>query len=224
MRKLAIKKESILKNLNEAKKNLEEKYIEEMSRLEELSNSILAKQEKIENSIDSVPNSFNNIINKKDYVQGYQILQELKKLNHELIPKNDIKNKNSGFKDNLYFESYESNEVNIILPENGAYKEELKICDNKINLIPEQESKIKIELLGGNLIFTLSIKIEPEYYNKYHPLFKGYFMLINNENKIEYTSFIGNIYAGGEQILSTEFAYEDIKNVIGGNNNFLFKY
>ena len=220
MRKLAIKKESILKNLNEAKKNLEEKYIEEMSRLEELSNSILAKQEKIENSIDSVPNSFNNIINKKDYVQGYQILQELKKLNHELIPKNDIKNKNSGFKDNLYFESYESNEVNIILPENGAYKEELKICDNKINLIPEQESKIKIELLGGNLIFTLSIKIEPEYYNKYHPLFKGYFMLINNENKIEYTSFIGNIYVGGEQILSTEFAYEDIKNVIGGNNNF----
>ena len=72
------------------------------------------------------------------------------------------------------------------------YLEELKICDKEIKLLNDHKSGFKIHLLGGNFAFTLSIKVENEYYNKYHLNFRGYFMLINSKKRCEFTIFIWN--------------------------------
>ena len=220
IKKLTIKKDIALKNIEDMKKELEWNFVEKINLLRDLSTKIENKKENIENSIDSVPNSFSNIISQKDFNQGKQICKELKKLNAQLIPLDEIKQKISSRKFNLYFETFESEEINISLPENGNYLEELKIFDNEIKLIPEHQSKLKIDLLGGNFIFTLSIKIEDEYYNKYHPTFKGYFILINPDTKCEYANFIGSIYTNGIQILSIELEFDNVKKIIGEKNKF----
>ena len=220
IKKLTIKKDIALKNIEDMKKELEWNFVEKINLLRDLSTKIENKKENIENSIDSVPNSFSNIISQKDFNQGKQICKELKKLNAQLIPLDEIKQKISSRKFNLYFETFESEEINISLPDNGNYLEELKIFDNEIKLIPEHQSKLKIDLLGGNFIFTLSIKIEDEYYNKYHPTFKGYFILINPDTKCEYANFIGSIYTNGIQILSIELEFDNVKKIIGEKNKF----
>ena len=52
----------------------------------------MKQKENIDNSIDSVPNSFNNIIERDDYGQGEQILEELKKLNTKFDKKENFEN------------------------------------------------------------------------------------------------------------------------------------
>ena len=220
IKQLTIKKDIGLKNLEEAKKELEWNYIEKINILKDLSKTAEDKIENIENSIDSVPNSFSNIIIQKDFNQGKQIFKELKKINSQIIPLEELNPKKESKKNNIYFETFESDEINLVLPENGIYLEELNIYDNEIKLIDQHQCKLKIDLLGGNFIFTLTIKLENEYYNKYHPMFKGYFILINSENRCEFANFMGNIYTNGEQILSIELGFEDIKNIIGESNKF----
>ena len=220
LKKLTIKKEIALKNLEETKKETELNFMEKINLLKDLSKNIESKKEVLENSIDSVPNSFINIINQKDLIQGKQILKELKKLNSQLKSFEDLNPRKEENKTNIYFETFESDEINLKLPQNGQYLEELNICNKKINLMNEHECRLKMDLLGGNLVCTLSIKIESNYYNKYHPMFRGYLMLINSDKRCEYSNFFGNIYTNGVQILSVELVYESIKKIIGEKNEF----
>ena len=217
---LTIKKDIAIKNLEDTKKELEWNFIEKINILKDLSTSIETKKENIDNSIDSVPNSFSNIISQKDFNQGKQIFKELKKLNSQLIPLEDLNPKIDSKKNNLYFETFESEEINLVLPQNGIYLEELNVCDQEIKLINEHQSRFKIDLLGGNFVFTLSIRVGNEYYNKYHPMFRGYFMLINPEKRCEYANFIGSIFTNGVQILSVELEYNKIKTIVGEKNEF----
>ena len=219
-KRLSIKKEQAIKNLDETKKELEWNFIEKINILNDLSSSIEKKKESIENSIDSVPNSFSNIIAQKDLIQGKQIFKELKKLNSQLRDLEDLNPKIESKKNNFYYETFESEEINIVLPQNGIYLEELKICDKEIKLFNEHKSGFKIDLLGGNFVFTLSIRVENEYYNKYHPMFRGYFMLINSKKKCEYSIFIGNIFLNEIQILTVELGYDNLKKFIGESNEF----
>ena len=220
LKKLTIKKEIALKNLEETKKETELNFMEKINLLKDLSKNIESKKEVLENSIDSVPNSFINIINQKDLIQGKQILKELKKLNSQLKSFEDLNPRKEENKTNIYFETFESDEINLKLPQNGQYLEELNICNKKINLMNEHECRLKMDLLGGNLVCTLSIKIDSNYYNKYHPMFRGYLMLINSDKRCEYSNFFGNIYTNGVQILSVELVYESIKKIIGEKNEF----
>ena len=220
IRKLTVKKDIALKNMEEAKKQLESNIIKKINILNDISTTLENKKESIENSIDSVPNSFSNLISQKDYNQGKQICKELKKLNSQLISIDDVKKKIGPKKNDICFETFESDEIDISLPQNGQYLEELKIYDNEIKIIPEHKSQFKIDLLGGNFIFTLTIYIGKEYYEKYHPMFRGYFMVVNDENRLEYANLIGSVYANGVQILTVELEYDNFIKIIGKNPKF----
>ena len=206
--------------MEEAKKQLESNIIKKINILNDISTTLENKKESIENSIDSVPNSFSNLISQKDYNQGKQICKELKKLNSQLISIDDVKKKIGPKKNDICFETFESDEIDISLPQNGQYLEELKIYDNEIKIIPEHKSQFKIDLLGGNFIFTLTIYIGNEYYEKYHPMFRGYFMVVNDENRLEYANLIGSVYANGVQILTVELEYDNFIKIIGKNPKF----
>ena len=135
-----------LKNLEEVKKETEWNFTEKINILKDLSKSIENKKEILENSIDSVPNSFINIINQKDLIQGKQILKELKKINSQLKSLDDLNPKIEKKKNNIYLETFESEEINLKLPENGQYLEELNIYNKEINLMNEHKSRFKIDL------------------------------------------------------------------------------
>ena len=220
IKKLTTKKEIALKNIEEAKKQFESNIIQKINILKDISTTLENKKDSIENSIDSVPNSFSNLISQKDYNQGKQICKELKKLNAQLISIDDIKKKIEPKKNNICFETFESDMIDISLPQNGQYLEELKIYDNEIKICPEHKSQFKIDLLGGNFIFTLMIDIGNEYYEKYHPMFRGYFMVINTENRFEYANLIGSVYANGTQILTVELEYNNFIKIVGEKAKF----
>ena len=216
IRELEIKKSRINDVLDSIKKEISTKFIDQINNIKDIIKSAKNKKEKIENSIDSIPNSFNNIINENDYGQGGQILEELKKLNKEVISNEQLEQK-SKIKSNLFFESFESEKINLILPNNGNYQEELKIIDKELNFIPEHKCKLSIQLLGGNIHFSITLKVDNEYYLNHNPKFYGHFILINSKKRTEYSIFGGNYYANGNQILSVDFDFNEIKGLLDDN-------
>ena len=162
----------------------------------------------------------NNIIDCHIYGQGHQILEELKKINGQIISEDEVKKK-LDIKSNLFFEFHESDKINLFLPENNNYIEEYIIFDNQIEFIPETICKLKIQLLGGNLVLVLSIEIKEEYYLKNQPKFYTYFIFKNKAKNYFDTLFNGDAYSNGIQILTTELDLDQVKKVLNNNNNFV---
>ena len=221
-----IKKIRYIKILESLKEDITSKYEKQVRELDEVLDSLKEKKENIESSIYSVPNSFNNIIERNDYGQGSQITEELKKLNDVYNDNNEFKDKCdkiTNIKRNLNIEYYESEKINIVFPNEGNYIEEFNIIDKEIKFITNHDSRFKVQLLGGNIIFSLFIKIEDEYYHICYPKFHCHIIFTNSLNRIEYTEFNDQIYSNGENILCVEIAYETMKDFIKEDNQFDFK-
>ena len=108
------------------------------------------KKESIENSIESVPNSFNNIIQRNDLVQGKLIFEDLKKINNKIISKEEIEEKKE-IKTDLFIESYKIDNIQLTFPINGQYIEEFNVINKDLDFIQGHPCKIQINLLGGNV-------------------------------------------------------------------------
>ena len=221
---LDLKKTRNNKILEEIKKDMDFQYIEHIKKLNDLVNSISVQIENIDNSIYSVPNSFNNIVEKHDYGQGQQILEQLKKLNEKFNVNNKEIAEKVNIKNNFNFECFESEYLTINIPNNGEYLEELNILDKDLDFIPNHKCKLKIQFLGGNIIFTLSIEVDPDYYREARPKFNAHIYIINPANKIEFSDFYGDVYANGVQILSVETFYDSFKEFLNKDNNFQAKF
>ena len=222
IKEIGVKKIRINDILEMIKKENEQKCDEQINQLNELKKKIMKQKENIDNSIDSVPNSFNNIIERNDYGQGEQILEELKKLNTKYDNKEENFEKYN-FKLNLCFEWFESENIKINLPNEGNYVEEFIFFDKQINIIPEHICKFKAQLLGGNMVFILSIEINDEYYLKNNPKFYVHFVFRNIDNNNLYCVFYGDIYSNGVEILSAELSFEEVKKVFDKENSFELK-
>ena len=195
-------------------KEIENKYQKELDDINEDLNLLKIKKGNIENAIESVPNSFNNIIEKNDYGQGDNILEELKKLNMKYEDKNELK-KNYDINNNLCLEWFESDDIKFTLPK-GDYIEELIVYDHQLDFIPQQNFRLKVQLLCQNVVFILSFHIKKEEYIKSHPKFYGHFVFKGKDIQQFYSVFYGDIYANEDevQILTSEIAFEQIKELI----------
>ena len=222
IKEIGVKKIRANDILDTIKKENEEKYNEQINQLNELKTNLMKEKENIDNSIDSVPNSFNNIIERDDYGQGEQILEELKKLNKKFVRKEEYFEKYN-FKSNLCFEWFESESIKLNLPNEGNYVEELIFFDKEIDFIPGHICKFKTQLLGGNMVFILSIEINDEYYYKNNPKFYAHFVFRNLDNNNLYCVFYGDIYSNGVEILSAELSFEQVKEVLDNEKSFDLK-
>jgi len=221
-----IKKIRYIKILESLKEDITSKYEKQVRKLDEVLDSLKEKKENIESSIYSVPNSFYNIIERNDYGQGTQITEELKKLNDSYKDNNDFKDKCDeiiNIKRNLNIEYFETENINIIFPNEGNYIEEFTVIDKEINFITNHDSRFKVQLLGGNIIFSLFIKVDDKYYHLCQPKFHCHIIFTNSLRRIEYTEFNDQIYSNGEDILCVEIAYETMKDFIKEDNKFDFK-
>ena len=143
----------------------------------------------------------------KDYGQSKQILEDLKKINNikkEEIEFNDKLKSGKNFK----IENFESDKIEIKFP--IEYKEEEILKEVELNFIEGHQSKLKVQLLGERAIFTLTIEVEQEYYEKCEPKFSGYFMIFNEQKYIDYSGFGINYYDNGIFLLSVEIGYDRI--------------
>ena len=216
IKNLELQKKKINDILELVKTDNEKKFDQEIKKLNDLVDTITNQKENIENSINSVPNSFNNIIYRHDYGQGQLILEELKKVNRNIISEDEVI-RQIGVKSNLFWEFHQSETITFVIPDN-EYIEEYIVFDSQINFIPETVCKLKAQFLGGSFVFILSIEINEEYYHNHQPKFYTYFSFKNPENKYFYTVFSGDVYSNGIQILTTELGFEQIKEMIIDNN------
>ena len=203
-------------------KEIEKKYQKEIDDINEELNLLKIKKGNIENAIESVPNSFNNIVEKNDYGQGDSILEELKKLNMKYEDKNELKI-NFDINNNLCLEWFESDDIKLPLPK-GDYIEELVFYEQQLDFIPQQNFRLKMQLLCQNVVFILSFQIEKEEYIKSHPKFYGHFVFKSKDQQKFYSVFYGDIYANEEQvqILTSEIAFDYIKELID-NEDLIIK-
>jgi hypothetical protein len=219
IKKLEIRQNRINEILDSIKKEINKKYNEEKEKLKVIIFKTKEKKESIENSVESVPNSFNNIIKRNDLVQGKLIFEDLKKINKNIISKEEIDDKKE-IKTNLFIESYFSKNIQLIFPDNGQYIEEFNIINKDLDFIQGHPCKLQITLLGGNVNISLLINVNKKYYEENEPKFYGHFEITNSSKKLEFSIFQSHIYSDEYQILNLEFNFKLIKDMICFDNKF----
>ena len=219
IKKLEIKKNRINEILESIKKEINQKFDDEKMKLKNILEKTKEKKESIENSIESVPNSFNNIIQRNDLVQGKLIFEDLKKINNKIISKEEIEEKKE-IKTDLFIESYKIENIQLTFPINGQYIEEFNVINKDLDFIQGHPCKLQINLLGGNVNCSLLINVKKKFYEENEPKFYGHLEIINSSRKVEFSIFQSNIYSDEYQILTTEFNFSEIRDMISFDNNF----
>ena len=180
--------------MNTIRKLYTKKLDETTQELQYILNSLTSQKERIDNSINSIPIGFNNIINSNDHVQGNIMSEELKRLNK--INNNiedDIKEK-SKMHPKLFVENYESNLIEIKIPYGGQYNEGNEIFNQNINIIPNNPCKLVIKYLQNQVYISLSIDINLPLNSPEYPKFYSYIIIRNQKYGLEFTNLSNQVF------------------------------
>ena len=219
-----IKRNEFENQLNILKDSYMKKLDESFQELDGVLNDLKTQKEKIENSIGSIPNGFNNIVNSNDHVQGGIITQELKKLNKydpnlensiKQLGKSDIK---------LNMENYHSQIVEIEIP--NQYNEGFENKKENLNFINNHNSTLIIKYLQNKVYISFIIDINMALNSIEFPKFYCYITIKNQKYGLEYENLptqsfpqdvirhnIGN--RNFQQINTNEFDYEQFMFLAG---------
>ena len=193
---LSIIKDSYMKKLDDSLRDLDG-----------VLNDLKTRKEKIDNSIGSIPNGFNNIINSNDHVQGGLISQELKRLNNfDPSLENNIKQlaKNQP---KLFVKNYQSDIIEISIPLNGAYNEGIEIFNQNLNFVEDNNSKLIIKYLQNKVCISFIIDINLPINSQEFPKFYCYMTIMNQKYGLEF-----------DNLLSQNFPQDFIRPNIGNRN------
>jgi hypothetical protein len=176
-------------------KNLYIKKLEDSTKdLQNILNNLKNKKDRIDGSIGSIPNGFNNIVNSNDHAQGDIMTQELKKLNKiDKYMEIEIKEK-SKMKPKLFLENYETDFIEIKIPYGGQYNEGAEIFNEKINIIPNNQCKLNITYLQNQVYVSLSIDINLPLNSPEYPKFYSYVILRNQKYGLEFSNLSNQVF------------------------------
>ena len=165
-------------------KKLDEDSVELKTILEDLKK----QKDIIDNSISSIPNGFNNIVNSNDYVQGGVLSQELKKINkfdNNLKYKIQEKSKNTPM---LFIDNYESDFLEFKLHFGRKYVEGKDIVNQNINFIPGFPCRIVMKFLQKKVYISLLIDINVPLNQMETPKFFTYISFKNKKYGLEFSN------------------------------------
>jgi hypothetical protein len=121
---------------------------------------IKSKTDEIDNTIDTTPKALKNIISSKDHGQGKKIFEHIYDLNKYIFEEN-AKNLINLQKGNLYVETYISENMEIIAPDNKGnnFKDNQAIINEQsYNLIPNIDMKLSFNYSLNNVCFSIKLK------------------------------------------------------------------
>ena len=233
-------KENYIKNnqfenyLNIIKDSYIKKIDESFHDIDSLLNDLKIQKERIENSIGSIPNGFNNIVNTNDHVQGGIMSEELKKLN-KIDPTADNNIRQAArFQPNLFVENYQSELLEIPIPYRGQYNEGLEIINRNMNFIPNHKSNLVIKYLQNKVYFSFSIDINSPINSIDFPKFYCYITIQNQKYGLEFNNLLNqnfpqNIVRSNtgrrnfEQINTNEFDFGQLMFIAGDEKKIKMK-
>ena len=223
---LGINQKMINVTIYHIKLKLEEKYVKKIKEMKYIMKLLKDKQNDINKGINEYPNIINGIIKENKIEKMKKILDDLKKYNNYLSDLEDIQ-KRSLFQKNICFESYESDPIEIRIPNNGEYLEELYLLRRELDFIQDTKIQVNSQLLGGSIFFSIIIPINNDFYEKHQPNYYGYVLFLG-KNCGEYAIF--SDYSNKDcEILSVDFNFSKIKIILDENYQcklefHIFKY
>ena len=151
-------------------------------------NNLKTQKEKIENSIGSIPNGFNNIVSSNDHVQGGLIFEELKKLNNfDQNLENNIKQLAKS-QPKIFVENYQSDLMEINIPFSGQYNEGIEILNKNLNFIPDNKCVLIMKYLANKVFISISIDINMPLNSINFPKFYCYITIQNQKYGLEFNN------------------------------------
>ena len=210
------------------------KLDEDTQELKNILTNLKTQKDLIENSINSIPNGFSNIVNSNDYVQGGVVSLELKKLNNidnNLSLKIEEKSKINPL---LFIENYETNYLELSLPYGGQYVEGEEIVNRELNFIENSQSRLIMKYLQNQIYISLSIDINMPLNSPNFPKFFTYITLKNKKYGVEFInlseqafpqdlSLQGNVIGTCQQINSFRMDAKPFLSLVGPDKKIRLK-
>ena len=190
-----IKRNELEWNLNVIKDSYMKKLDDSLQDLYGILNDLKAQKEKIENSIGSIPNGFNNIVNSNDHVQGGIISEELKKLNKFDENLENKINQMAKSQPRIFVENYKSDLMEIQIPFSGQYNEGFEILNKNLNFMPNDKCILIMKYLENKVFISMSfdIQIRPLNSNDF-PKFYCYITIQNQKYGLEFNNLPAQSY------------------------------
>ena len=183
-----IKRNEFEYNLSLIKDSYLKKLDDSLQDLYTVLNELKKQKEKIENSIGSIPNGFNNIVTSNDYVQGGIISEELKKLNKfDQNLENNIKLMAKS-QPRIIVENYQSDFIEISIPYNCQYNEGLEIFNKNLNFMPNNKCILIVKYLENKVFISMSIDINMPLNSVDFPKFYCYITIQNQKYGLEFNN------------------------------------
>ena len=217
MKEIDQRKRAINYICNSLKNDIKSKYDKKILDMKSILNTMKNKKRLIQNKIQNPPNLMMELNSEENCKK---ILEELKSLNYLGMNEVDLENE-SKFQKTIKCEQYETEPIEIKLPNNGQYIEEYTIINQELNFIPDIKSKLNCQLLLNNCILTFVMKIDKNFINQHSEKFIGYLYLENNANK-KSKSLEGNLF-NNEIILSAQYDFNEIKKIMNYDDKWYCK-
>ena len=196
-------------------------YNKKIKEIKNVLSSLKNKKNEIDKSIQSFNNHYTRLIDGNNIDQFKKYQKNLKNLNVYPYDKDDIEKK-SIFQKNICCERYESDFIELEIPNNGLYVEELNVLTKELNFIPNTNCKLQSQLLFNSIVFTLVIGVNDEFFLNHNPKFLGN-LFIFGKKICEYIIF-ADYYNKGEQVLSIQFEFSKLKSLLDENNKCKLKF
>ena len=188
--------------------DIDSKYDKKIKQLKSLLNLLNEKKRKLINTMQNPPNLIGKLNNEKE---SKKILEQLKALNNLEIKEKDIL-KDVNDKKAIKCEQFESELIEIKLPNNGSYVEEYKIINTELKFIPDMKCTLNCQLLMNNFIFSLVMKVNKKFVIEHNTKILGYFY-IESKNMQNVLSPEGGS-TNDELIFSVQCEFNLIKDMI----------
>ena len=215
-------------HMNIIKDNYMKKMDENIEDIQGIVMGLKSQKEKIENSIGSIPNGFNNIVNSNDYAQGNVMSEELKKMNKidDNLERN-LKEKQK-FPPKLSVENFETETIEFPIKNAGQYIEGLEIFSKNIN-IQNNTCKLNIKYLQKKVFVSLCIDINMPLNSPDFPKFYSYITIQNQKYGLEFSNLStqalpqNSVRRNIQQINSTEFDFDQFVFMSGEDKKIKMK-
>ena len=219
IREIEIRKKRAKEIMEFISDELKNKYTHKINEYNSFLKILKQKKSDIEKRIKDFSYKFEKIREMPNDDEQKKLLSDLEQLNKINFDKDTIENKQD-FQKDICCESYISELIELYI-ENGEYKEEANIIDKELNFINNSLCKLTAKLLFNSIVFTLVIEVNKEFYQKYHPIYYGDFVIISKKS-CEYAIF-SDYYSNGSLILSVEFPFSKMKPLLDDNNKCKIK-
>ena len=177
-RELEIERAQKGRNVDDIKNILDNNLCGQLREFKESQNLLKSKEEDINKAVETTPFALKNLINSNDHGQASKIYEHLINLNKYDKDKNNNYSMKFG---GLFIDSYSSEKLEFILPNDGLNKDNYEIYNKELNEFITN-NKVKIILKYNHNDINFYIEIDSGLKKKEENIKYFGFILIQNKN------------------------------------------